>query len=121
METRKIQNFMKIEEHLRKVHFLCMPNILAPDWRNRQIWVEIRHFGVFHMGRRLLSVENYRFLKSFLSTPRLFSHLESPKQAGNSRNRKSETSPFQNFFPIQKILNVKKIRSFFVWIEVIFF
>ena len=73
------------------------------------------------MGWRLLSVENYRFLKSFLSTPRLFWHLESAKQVGNSRNRTSETSPFQNFFPIQKILNIKKIRSIFVWIEVIFF
>ena len=66
------------------------------------------------------SVENCRFFETFLTTRGSFQYLACSKQVGNCRTRKSETSTFQNFFPIEKILIFKKIRSIFVWIEVIF-
>ena len=58
--------------------------------------------------------------RDFFVNTRLILALSVLKQVGNCRTRKSETSTFQNFFPIEKILIFKKIRSIFVWIEVFF-
>ena len=90
------------------------------DWRIDQISIFRDFWSRFWAKSGMLTVEKYCFLETFLSAPRPFFHLESSKQGGNSTNRTSETSSFQNFFPIQKILILKKIRNIFVSIGAIF-
>ena len=67
------------------------------------------------------SVEKYRFFETFSSKTQSNSGLECSQRATNCRNGRRKTSSFQNFFPIEKILSFKKIRSIYVWVGVFFF